>query len=439
MKKIIEELISGIIIAAAYTFITLALVKSPDPIKFLVLYIGIEIISFVIFSIYGAVVIAIVSSFIATGVLIITGEWVAFLVILAYWVMVAVLNYGLEYVNISQGKNQLEIEDKEKEIGELITEREKNRRLIPILRDRIARYLKLANFSLELSTSFDIGKLYSFIMEYIRKFFPGNRVSLLNIPEDKYDRWVLKTQKPLIVENTEKDYRFKKNSKSKVISIIESCLFEKQEIIGAVKIESTDSYFKPADLRLLNVATTLSSIALEKAKLFQQIEELAVTDDLTRLYTHKYFKERLEEEVKRAARYNERFVVLMTDIDDFKHLNDTYSHQAGDIVLQEVAKVINDTVRETDVVGRYGGEEISVILNNINIKKARIIAERIRKAIENLEFQFEEMVKITITIGAASFPENPTSEELIRRADKALYTGKRKGKNRVVFAGEEEQ
>lgn len=439
MRKSIKEVLGGVFIAVIFIAVTITLIKSPLPHHYLSFYLALEIIAFALFSLYGAVVVATASTFAAVGILLIAESWFAFGAILTYWTTIAILNKYLAGVSQEYGEQKLEIENKEKEIGELITEEKKYSSQIPILKERIARYIKMAEFSLKLSTSFNDEKLYSFILEYVKKFFPGKKLSLLTEPEDQYDRWVLEKKIPLLVESTGKDYRFKKEQNYDVTSLIECPLFQfqKDEVVGTIKIESENAPFIPADLRVLNVASTLSSIALEKARLFRRTEELAITDDLTGLYTHAYFKERLEEEVKRAARYGEKFMVLMMDIDNFKHLNDSYGHPAGDIVLKNVADGIKQNIRETDIVGRYGGEEIAVILHSISVKKARNIAENIRKSIKTMEFVFNyRRVSVTLTIGASCFPDSPTAEILIGRADEALYTGKRKGKNKVIFSGD---
>jgi len=352
--------------------------------------------------------------------------------------MVAIiLNAYLEDVNKELGEQNLEIENKEKNIGDITLEEEKYSNLVRTLEERIDRYLHMSEFSLKLSTSFTDAKLYSFIMEYTKKLFPNSSLKLLTVAADQYDRWVLEKKSPLLVENAAKDYRFAIDGESDFISLIECPLFQENRVTGAIRIENNRKPFTPSELRVLNVASTLSSLALEKARLFRQTKELAITDDLTGLYTQTYFKERLDEEVKRAARYSENFTVLMMDIDNFKFFNDTYGHQSGDIVLKKVADTIRLNIRETDIIARYGGEEISVMLHSLAPQKAVTVAENIRKEVASKKFTFDNAeISVTITIGGASFPENPTPELLIGRADEALYKGKSRGKNRVEFSGE---
>ncbi len=436
MKKLIKEILGGVFIAVTFVIVTITLIKSPYPHKYLSFYLSLEIIAFFLFSLYGAALVAIAATFIAAGTLIIAESWLAPAAILTYWAIIVILNKYLLDISYKNGKQNLERENKKRNIDELVTKEESFSNLISNLKEKKTRNIKLVEFSLKLNTSFNDEKLYSFVLEYIKKFFPSREIGLLTVPKDQYDKWVLKKKIPLLVENTDKDYRFKKKQNYNVTSLIECPLFQQNEVIGTIKIESKKSSFTLRDLRVLNIVSTLSSIALEKARLFCRTEELAITDDLTGLHTHTYFKERLEEEVKRSARYGKSFAVFMMDIDNFKHFNDTSGHLAGDIVLKNVANTIKQIVRETDIVGRYGGEEITVILHNISITKAMHIAERIRKSIESMEFVFNfRKICVTLTIGVSYFPDSPTSEVLIKQADDALYTGKEKGKNKVIFSG----
>ncbi|MFC2061306.1 diguanylate cyclase [Elusimicrobiota bacterium] len=434
MKKLINEILGGIFIAAVFIILTVALIKSPLPSRFFPFYLALEIIAFIFFFMYGAVTVAAAATIVAIGTLIIAGNWFSVAAIVAYWGAIIILYNYLSDVTEKQAEYKLLIENKEKSIGMLVSEEDRCSCLIPVLNERISRYMKLAEFSLKLSTTFDHNKLYSFIMEYVNNIFPFKQIKLLTIPEDQYDVWVINTKKPLIVENIDKDYRFTEKQKKGIVSLIDCPIFQEDKVTNTIKIESKKEPFSFSDLRLLSVACTLFSIALERAKLFSRTEELAITDDLTGLYTHSHFKERLEEEVKRASRYREKFAILMLDIDDFKNFNDAYGHPSGDIILKNVAEAVKKTVRETDIVGRYGGEEISVILLNISSTEATAIAKKIREAIEAMKFVFSHReVNVTATIGASSFPECSLPETLIGRADEALYKGKHLGKNTVVF------
>lgn len=176
------------------------------------------------------------------------------------------------------------------------------------------------------------------------------------------------------------------------------------------------------------------SLIIEKQRLFEQ----AITDGLTRLYLRRFFLATLEKEISRSKRYQLDVSLLLLDIDKFKVFNDTYGHQAGDYVLRETAQRITESIRSVDTPGRYGGEEMAVILPQTNIKEAYIVAERIRKAIEGAEYQFRnDSMKVTASIGITALHlRDVTVEELIEESDKALYVAKDKGRNQVRIAPE---
>ncbi len=165
------------------------------------------------------------------------------------------------------------------------------------------------------------------------------------------------------------------------------------------------------------------------------LKTMAITDGLTGLYVHRYLMLKLEAEFNRSIEENTQLSFLIMDIDHFKNINDTYGHEEGNVILKNIAKVLQDASRRVDIVARYGGEEFCAILPSTAEKGANIYAERIRKAIEEFDFPYKENqpVKATISIGIASLKvANPqTAQELIAFADKALYKAKETGRNKV--------
>jgi diguanylate cyclase (GGDEF)-like protein len=175
------------------------------------------------------------------------------------------------------------------------------------------------------------------------------------------------------------------------------------------------------------------SIIIEKARLFQESQRLAITDPMTGLYNVRYFYDSLNKEIARAKRYNNSFSLILFDIDDFKVLNDTYGHQAGDEVLRSLASILKNISRQTDIVARYGGEEFIVILPNTSKDESFTLANRIREKVEEYNhFIEEDVVKITVSGGIATFPEDAgDSKSLLYAADMALYKAKALGKKRI--------
>lgn len=163
----------------------------------------------------------------------------------------------------------------------------------------------------------------------------------------------------------------------------------------------------------------------------------AYMDKLTGLYNRKYISEVLEVEFKRAKALHSPFSVILFDIDNFKNVNDTYGHDGGDFVLQELgAQVKASGLRERDLAGRYGGEEFMVVLTNSNEGQALEVAERIRKKIEAYEFNYAgQRIPVTVSMGVASLKKDfAESGDIYKASDKALYESKRNGKNRVTIS-----
>ncbi|MGD9014481.1 MAG: GGDEF domain-containing protein [Candidatus Omnitrophota bacterium] len=176
-------------------------------------------------------------------------------------------------------------------------------------------------------------------------------------------------------------------------------------------------------------------LVLKRVRLYAKIEELAITDSLTNVYLRRYFQERLEGEINRCKNFNLGLVFLMLDLDNFKSYNDRYGHLVGDVLLSTVAKIIKDNLREIDVVARYGGEEFSIILPNTNRQEAEYVSQRLRQAIAKEHIRaYDEDLRITVSIGGSRFPQDAKqSQQLIDKADRALYNAKQAGKNRVCF------
>ena len=191
--------------------------------------------------------------------------------------------------------------------------------------------------------------------------------------------------------------------------------------------------FRAEHQRLLESLALQISAALQNAHLY----ELAMVDGLTGLFMRRYFDARIEEEIERSKRYGSAFSVVMMDVDDFKLLNDTHGHLIGDRVLRGIANVVKSQMRGVDTAARYGGEELAVILPRTEMVNAYNVGERIRAAIAEMRITTDtdvsQALRVTASFGIASYPESKArdGEDLVRRADRALYRAKKTGKNRV--------
>jgi len=254
------------------------------------------------------------------------------------------------------------------------------------------------------------------------------------------------------------------------------------EVIGVLGIVETEycRRFTEAERRLFSQLAVLAAIAIHNADLFGLLERLAITDGLTELYNHRYFYERLAQEVARADRYELPLSLLIIDIDDFKRYNDQFGHRVGDAVLHDLAALLRAQTRQSvDLAARYGGEEFAVILPSTGTEGAATVGERLRSTIaENGELPGKhvscegkkrsilgdpgaamtvaERIRssvagevfgppdargiLTVSVGVASFPVHASSlDGLVEAADRAVYRAKERGKNRVEMALEPAQ
>lgn len=181
---------------------------------------------------------------------------------------------------------------------------------------------------------------------------------------------------------------------------------------------------------LLNIAS-LAAIAIHNASLY----EMATTDMMTKLKIHHFFQALVIEEMERAETIQRPLSLIMADIDHFKRVNDTYGHQAGDIIIVTVARIIKECIRQIDTASRYGGEEFALILPGTELPEARIVAERIRTSIEKERITYNDQVlSVTISLGVTQFAPgiDQRSLDFIERADRALYQSKNNGRNQVT-------
>lgn len=193
-----------------------------------------------------------------------------------------------------------------------------------------------------------------------------------------------------------------------------------------IRSEDTDKFHILAQQFLLGYKRTL---------LYKEVQELTITDTLTHVFTRRYFMERFTEELSRSKKFKLRLSFLMIDIDHFKDFNDRYGHLVGDAILQDVTRSIKETIRQIDLIGRYGGEEICIILTETDKEQAGFAAERIRRAIEQKVIRaYDEELKATISIGISTYPADAhETKSLIEKADQALYLAKQAGRNRICL------
>ncbi|HKY31269.1 MAG TPA: sensor domain-containing diguanylate cyclase, partial [Candidatus Polarisedimenticolia bacterium] len=254
--------------------------------------------------------------------------------------------------------------------------------------------------------------------------------------------WVAQHKKPLVVNDVLRDRRFDprldRRTGFTTRSVLCAPLVSRGRIIGAVElINKKRGRFHAEDLEMLTTLAEPGAIAIENAILYQRSAELTVTDDLTKLFNSRYLNVHLQREIKRSRRYGMPVSLIFLDLDGFKLVNDQYGHLAGSRALFEVGRVLQQTVREIDVVSRYGGDEFTIILPQTGAQGALVIADRIRGCLEEQVFlaALGLRVRLTASFGVSTFPDHGQSrEDLIQKADQAMYLVKDRGKNGVALA-----
>ena len=208
-------------------------------------------------------------------------------------------------------------------------------------------------------------------------------------------------------------------------------------VFSGFKCESEAQWNRDNENFFKSVADQVA-IGVINARLYARVQRQATTDGLTGLLNHRTGQEKLSEELKRAGRSQRNLAVMMIDVDHFKSINDNYGHPAGDAVLKAVAQLIQNNCRDVDLPIRYGGEEFLLVLPEVNIGGALIVAERIRNNLSKEIIVYDNSeITITASLGVAAFPDHARSQQqLLDLADRALYMSKRMGRNQVHSASE---
>lgn len=217
-------------------------------------------------------------------------------------------------------------------------------------------------------------------------------------------------------------------------------LVSEGKLFGCIVTKSMEGKLNDKEVDYIEQLTNQVATTINRANVYAEILKHATLDALTGFYNKRQLEERLKQEVSSARRQHAPLSVIMTDIDFFKGVNDTYGHAVGDLVLKTVSDVIRSQLREYDVAGRYGGEEFTILLPNAALKDAKMVAERLRKAVEKKTVDISKLtpehknIGVTISLGVYQMNEGDEISELIIKADKALYEAKTGGRNKVVSA-----
>jgi len=311
-------------------------------------------------------------------------------------------------------------------------------------------------------------KVIELVVEKIRQLIPSEAWSLMMVDEEKQELvfeaalgakardvsalrlkigegvagWVAQSGKPAIVNDAARDPRFSARvdtrTQFETRSILCAPLVSRGRTIGVLEIINKEGGpFTRADLQLVLTLVEPCAIAIENAILFQRTEQLTITDDLTRLFNSRYLNLYLGREIKRCKRHGIPLSVIFLDLDGFKGINDQYGHLAGSGTLTEVGTILALGVRESDILARYGGDEFVVVLPETPASGALVIAERLRRAIEEHRFLEPQGIaaRISASFGISTYPDHALSPEgLIQKADQAMYRVKEREKNGIEVA-----
>jgi diguanylate cyclase (GGDEF)-like protein len=390
--------------------------------------------------------------------------------------------------------SSLKLQEFSEEANLLRSEREKSESRLDGLREKRDRFRLLGGLTSALSETLKEAAVIQLVLERAAVIIPGGSPRFFLVDEgrvirdvtphsgtqpphadDEFNMTILRTASVLSVEDVTRDFRFRHSESmaappiadirvgggqvgarvlggdtmsrlaegtafnpGAAVSLIAAPLVSRGVVTGLLRMNSaTASAFTTDDLRLLSIIAQMASIALENARLYEKTEEMAMVDGLTRLYKRWYFQNRFQEECHRFRRYRSGASVLMIDIDHFKSFNDTHGHTFGDRVLRRVAEIVKAEIRPSDLAGRYGGEEFSVLMPRCGAVEAREIGEKVRRAVESRAAEgMPDGVKVTVSIGAAACPDEiGDMQKAIEEADRALYAAKHGGRNRVVSVG----
>jgi diguanylate cyclase (GGDEF)-like protein len=352
--------------------------------------------------------------------------------------------------------------------GEKKRLQEENRRLKRELRQRTRELSFFINVGKALTSTLEFRKVLKIIMEKAQRLIRCESWAILLLSETQQELsfelvkgpWlrevkdirikvgeglegqVAQSGVPLIISNLEGEQSLRRQTllrRLKAKSVLCVPIVNKKKTLGVLEMVNklNGEPFGKTDVDLLLKLVDQAAIALERSFLYQQMSDLAIMDDLTRLYNFRHLDRVLENEIRRGQRYGSTVSLVFLDMDHFKHVNDRHGHLNGSKVLVEMAQLLLRNLREVDIVARYGGDEFVVVLPQTSVPITRKIVERVQESLRKNEFLKEDglRLKLSASFGIAGFPEHAKNKtDLIRLADQAMYRAKETGRDRICIA-----
>lgn len=301
-------------------------------------------------------------------------------------------------------------------------------------------YRAMKDIAKIIETQYELSYIIPIIGEMIDRFISSHLIYIFIYKEDEFNLvWPNACKDKNVYDllkrvNIDTDYIVSENQRIGVFPISNG-----EELLGAVVAYSNIDKLMQKDIDYLLQLTRQSGMTIQRANVYAEVLKHATMDALTGLNNRRQFEIRLNQETANSKRNNIPLCSMMIDVDYFKKVNDTYGHYAGDCVLKNVSNIIKKEIREYDIACRYGGEEFFIILPQTGINEASLVAQRLRKVIEDANIDITEAgisgldhIKVTVSIGVCKYDESMTSSEFVNKADKALYEAKTTGRNRVI-------
>lgn len=309
-----------------------------------------------------------------------------------------------------------------------------------ILSDRMQKNIDfhdaMKNIAKIIETQYETSYIIPIIGEMIDKFVSDHLIYIflrnkLIWPSACNDEKIFELIKCL---NNKSEYILTPDKKIGVFPLI-----SEGKLLGSIVTKSTDNVLSEKEINYLEQLTNQAATTISRANVYAEILKHATLDALTGFNNRRQLEERIKQEVSSAKRQKRDLCAIMTDIDFFKSVNDTYGHATGDLVLKTVSRVIKLQLRDYDIAGRYGGEEFSIILPYTKILEAKMVAERLRKAVENTKIDISKVnnetndknISVTISLGIAEYENGDDEHTILQKADKALYKAKEGGRNKA--------
>ena len=361
-------------------------------------------------------------------------------------------NYAFEYPIYKHkkilGKLRFESADKELEeflqiTGAFISLKIQNIVLSYKMQKNIDFHETMKNIAKIIETQYELSYVIPIVGEMIDKFFEDYLLYLFLKVENSdiiFLAWPSACNDSNIMSMIKTDkILFSQDKKTVALPLI-----SEGKDVGVLVAKSMENPINSKDEDYLSQLSSQIATTINRANVYGEILKHATLDALTGFYNRRQLEERIKQEVSNAKRQNAPLCGIMTDVDFFKSVNDTYGHAVGDLVLKTIAKVIRGQLREYDIAGRYGGEEFSILLPFTKIEEAQMVAERLRQAIEAKLIDISKVnpgsdkkeIQVTLSLGVYEINKDDNDEDLMNKADKALYQAKNTGRNKVVVYNE---